>query len=90
MAKRSGFKRAVDGNLELYVEGNLVVTFHANGSVEFASAPLIDFGSAIQVNLPQVMNIGSVNYAFPADNGTSGQQLTTDGEGVLSWGASGV
>ena len=42
------------------------------------------------VSFPAAVTIGGIAYTFPADNGDAGEQLQTDGDGVLTWEASGV
>jgi hypothetical protein len=42
------------------------------------------------VALPQALSIGAIAYTFPADDGDAGEQLQTNGSGVLTWEASGV
>lgn len=71
----SGFRyNHATSALELYANGTLVCTFTATG-VTFAQ-PL---------SVPQAMTIGGIAYTFPADNGDAGEQLQTDGSGVLTW-----
>ena len=77
--KYSGWKRQTDGDLELYVNGTLVATFTATGVTW-----------AVTNTLPAALTIGGIAYTFPGDDGDSGEQLQTDGSGVLSWAASGV
>jgi hypothetical protein len=36
------------------------------------------------------LKLAGVEYAFPAADGTNGQQLTTDGSGTLSWSSAGA
>lgn len=87
----SGWKRQADGDLELYVNGTLVATFASDG-VTFAvgvttSAALT---ASSTTTLPQAVTIGGIAYTFPADDGDAGEQLQTNGSGVLSWETSGV
>lgn len=80
MALRSGFKyNPATERLELYVKGVKVMTFDDN-------AVIFD----VQPILPQLVEIGGIEYTFPADNGDAGEQLQTDGSGALTWEASGV
>lgn len=96
-AKHSGWRKS-GTSLMLYVEGTLVATFTSTG-VTFAVAAnfdgAVDFDAGIDVSggttvLPQALTIGGIAYTFPADNGDAGEQLQTDGAGVLTWETSGV
>ena len=44
----------------------------------------IQTGGQLKIDSPDT-TFNSVSYTWPGDNGTSGQVLTTDGNGVLSW-----
>lgn len=87
----SGWKRQADGDLELYINGTLVATFTATG-VTFAVGVTTSgaFTASSTTTLPQAVTIGGIDYTFPADNGDAGEQLQTNGSGVLTWEASGV
>jgi len=49
------------------------------------SSKFIVYGSGQIVMNSNNISIGSVNYIFPPDNGSSNQYLKTDGAGILSW-----
>lgn len=80
-SRHSGFRKN-GTSLELYVEGTLVCTFTTTG-MTLASG-------VTAATLPAALTIGGIAYTFPGDNGDAGEQLQTDGSGVLTWEASGV
>jgi hypothetical protein len=63
--------------------GELVFRTKADGTEVFRI-------TATGVSFPAAVTIGGIAYTFPADNGDSGEQLQTNGSGVLTWEASGV
>lgn len=73
------FKNDIDGTLDLY-EGGVKVAAFSNTAATYTSPAA----------LPQALTIGGIAYTFPADNGDAGEQLQTNGSGVLTWEASGV
>jgi hypothetical protein len=58
------------GNIALTTNGRSV-TFRSDGAFELSST--------------RALRAGSRTYVWPSADGTSGQTLTTDGSGVLSW-----
>ena len=62
------------GKLEMYFKGTKVADYDAN-----------DFTITQTVVLPANVTINSVAYTFPAADGSSTNQLTTGGNGTLSW-----
>jgi len=92
MAKRNGFKYVPGTGLELYADGQKVVTFsvvEGQPTMALASGAFLDTALA-GMELPQELTIGGIDYTFPADNGDPGEQLQTNGSGVLTWETSGV
>lgn len=74
-ARHTGLRRNhATGKLEMYFGGTLVASYDAN-----------DFTVAQATVLPQTVTIGAVAYTFPAADGSSTNQLTTDGSGGLAW-----
>lgn len=73
------FKNMVDGRIQIYDDGVLNSTLAGN------DLTVADSLSATNAILPQVVTIGGIAYTFPADNGDAGEQLETDGAGVLTW-----
>lgn len=73
------FKDMVNGQTKVFDDGQLAMTVAGAGVTQGAGAAL-----------PQAVTIGGIAYTFPADNGDAGEQLQTDGAGVLTWEASGV
>ena len=55
-----------------------------NGQITFAGST----SGTVAVRAAAAAGTGTI-FQLPADNGTSGYQLTTDGNGVLSWAAAG-
>ena len=72
------FRDMVNGTTEIWDDSVLAATY-ASGT-----------GTLVGAVLPQALTIGGIAYTFPADNGDAGEQLQTDGAGVLTWEASGV
>lgn len=50
----------------------------------------VDGTEIISFNAAGTISIKGIEYTFPTDNGDAGEQLQTDGSGVLTWEASGV
>ena len=74
----------VNNTLQIFDDGVLAATI-ANGVTTIASQ-----AAGTTAALPQAVTIGGIAYTFPPDNGDAGEQLQTDGAGVLTWEASGV
>jgi hypothetical protein len=72
-------------------DGDLVFRAKGTGTELLRISPTtgVTMGSSGAV-LPQDVTIGGIAYTFPADNGDAGEQLQTNGSGVLTWEASGV
>lgn len=84
------FMDMVNNQLKVYRKGTLVETI-ANNDVTFADAVTVDDITATTgCVLPAAITIGAIPYTFPGDDGDSGEQLQTNGSGVLTWEASGV
>lgn len=86
-SKANGFLNLPTGGMGLYVDGTLIATLTTSG---FVLASNVAFTAVGTTTLPQAVTIGGIDYTFPADNGDAGEQLQTNGSGVLTWEASGV
>jgi hypothetical protein len=90
------FYDAVNEQLKLYRRGQLVASVISNDILyagEMSAAEIATLGDLSCNTLTVItgaVSIDEVEYTFPADNGDSGEQLTTDGDGALTWSASGV
>lgn len=85
------FYDGVNNQLKLYRRGTLVQTV-ANNDVTFAddvtAADLVATGGVTGNTLTVVtgaVSIDEIAYTFPAADGSSTNQLTTNGMGVLTW-----
>jgi len=80
-------------SLESDTNGNLIIKTGASAVTAVtigASQSLTVAGVAVfqdNVTLPASTTINSVSYTWPAADGSSGDFLTTDGGGALSWAA---
>ena len=79
------FRDMVNNRVEFYHNGVLALSLSGNDVI--VADVLTATGTPV---LPQAVTIGGIAYTFPADNGDAGEQLQTDGAGVLTWEASGV
>lgn len=76
------FKNMVNNRIQVYDDGVLSMTLAGAG---VTAAGALDASGAGPAVLPQAVTIGGIAYTFPADNGDAGEQLETDGAGVLTW-----
>lgn len=65
-------------------DGSVVIAGTESLKVTATGGILISAG-AFQVTAAGDLTIHGVSYTFPATDGTSGQYLSTNGSGVLSW-----
>jgi hypothetical protein len=57
-----------------------------NGDILLSTAStLLALRASGRLDTPRTLQIGGVNYTFPAADGTTGQALRTDGAGNLAW-----
>lgn len=68
-------------------QGSLIIGPTGNDSAELSTNSVGSLTLRPRTNL--IFNVGNRIYTWPTVDGTSGQQLQTDGAGVLSWSASG-
>jgi hypothetical protein len=61
--------------------------FDSSGNLVFTK---LDGTAIFSINTAGTISIAGIEYTFPTDNGDAGEQLQTDGSGVLTWEASGV
>lgn len=61
--------------------------FNSSGDLVFTKT---DGTEIFSINAAGTVSFAGIEYTFPADNGDAGEQLQTDGAGVLTWEASGV
>jgi len=75
------FDDQVNGQTELYDDGILAATLAGN-AVSLPGA--LSVTGALVVTSAAV-TLGGIPYTVPPDDGTAGEQLQTDGAGVLTW-----
>ncbi len=71
-------------------DGTAILSINTDGTVTFTGAATLASANLTVAVLPAAVTIGGIAYTFPPDNGDVGEQLQTDGSGVLTWEASGV
>lgn len=84
------FKDMVNNRTALYHNGALVHYMTGNDAVFSDSVTIPVMPAGTTAALPQALTIGGIAYTFPADDGDAGEQLQSNGSGVLTWEASGV
>ncbi len=81
-----GSTQSTNERMRINGSGNVGIGTNAPGSALDVKGTIRLSGSTSgYVGLQPAAAAGSTTYTLPASDGTSGQQLTTNGSGVLSW-----
>jgi hypothetical protein len=81
---------SASGSLGLETAGSTRLTVASNGNIGIGTTSpgkKLDLSGDLKVSGTTTLN--SVEYTWPSSDGSSGQHLTTNASGALSWGAAG-
>ena len=82
------FYDAATPAMKFYNRGTLVFTVATAGVTAAGTLATQAYAVTGDVTISGDANIAGIPYTWPANNGDAGQQLQTDGSGVLTWEAS--